>query len=108
MSLDLPAPIATCFAADKGDSDTLALCFTEDAVVKVEGHTRYGRAAIREWKSGTSVKCAYTSMPVAVKDRDGKTVVICHLVGDVPGSPLDLRYFFVIEGGKIAFLEIIP
>ena len=31
-----------------------------------------------------------------------------HLEGDFPGSPLDLRYFFTLDGDKIAALEIIP
>jgi hypothetical protein len=33
-SLNLPKPVAAYFMADKGDSDTLSQCFTEDAVVK--------------------------------------------------------------------------
>jgi hypothetical protein len=32
--------------------------------------------------------------------------VTSHLVGDFPGSPVDLRYFFVLDGDKIASLEI--
>jgi hypothetical protein len=39
MSLDLPKPIDAYFAADKGDIETIARCFTENAVVKDEGHT---------------------------------------------------------------------
>jgi hypothetical protein len=33
MSLQLPKPIAAYFAADKGDGDAVAACFTDDAVV---------------------------------------------------------------------------
>ena len=40
--------------------------------------------------------------------KDGKTIVTSRLVGNVPGSPVDLRYFFKLEGDKIASLEIIP
>jgi hypothetical protein len=32
--------------------------------------------------------------------------VTSHVVGDFPGSPVNLRYFFVLEGDKIASLEI--
>jgi hypothetical protein len=28
--------------------------------------------------------------------------------GNFPGSPLDLRYVFVLERGKIASLEVAP
>src|ERR1700676_691363 len=51
MSLNLPKPIAAYFAADKGDSKALARCFTENAIVKDEGHTYNGLAAIKKWKA---------------------------------------------------------
>lgn len=108
MSLDLPTSIAAYFAADKGDADAVARCFAEQAIVKDEGHIYNGHAAIRRWKADTSAIYNYTSEPVSVEHKDGKTVVTSHLAGDFPGSPVDLRYFFVIEGDKIASLEIIP
>jgi len=40
--------------------------------------------------------------------RDGTTVVTSRLTGNFPGSPVELRFFFRLERGKIAFLEIIP
>jgi hypothetical protein len=107
-SLSLPKPIASYFAADSGDSEAVSQCFTESAVVKDEGHTHKGRAAIRNWKTETSAKYQYTSEPFACEEKDGKIVVTSHLVGNFPGSPVDLRYFFKLEGGKIASLEIIP
>ena len=64
-SLNLPKPIATYFAADKNDSETLSQSFTENAVVKDEGHNYKGRAAIKQWKTGTSTEYEYTSEPVA-------------------------------------------
>ena len=107
-SLNLPKPIATYFAADRNDSETLSQCFTENAVVKDEGHTYNGRAAIKQWKTGTSTKYEYTSEPVACEEKDGIIVVTSHLVGNFPGSPVDLRFFFKLEEDKIASLEIIP
>ena len=107
-SLNLPKPIAAYFAADKGDSGALSRCFTEDAVVKDEGHTYKGRGAIKQWKTDASTKYEYTSEPLACEEKDGKTVVTCHLVGNFPGSPVDLRFFFELEGDKIASLEIKP
>ena len=56
MSLDLPKPIAAYFTAGKGDSEAVARCFAENAVVKDEGHTYSGLAAIKQWKAGTSKK----------------------------------------------------
>ena len=108
MSADLPKPIATYFAADNADGEAVARCFTLDGVAKDEGHTYNGRAAIKQWKERSSTKFQYTSEPFASEDRDGKTVITSHLVGNFPGSPVDLRYFFTLDGDKIAALEIIP
>ena len=104
----LPRPIAAYFAADKGDSETVSLCFTEKAVVKDEGHTYKGRAAIQRWKADTSKKYQYTSEPFGCEQKDGKTVVTSRLTGTFPGSPVDLRYLFKTKGDKIASLEIVP
>src|SRR2546425_10276557 len=106
-SLNLPKPVAAYFTADKGDGEAVSQCFTENAVVKDEGHTHKGRAAIKEWKTDASAKYEYTSEPFACEEKDGKTVVTSHLVGNFPGSPVDLRFFFKLEGDKIASLEII-
>ena len=107
-SLNLPKPIAAYFAADKSDGQAVSQCFTENAVVKDEGHTHTGRAAIERWKTEASAKYQYTSEPIACEQKDGKTVVTSHLVGNFPGSPIDLRYFFQLEADKIALLEIMP
>jgi hypothetical protein len=108
MTLDLPAPIAAYFTADKADSEAVSRCFTENAVVKDEGHTCTGRAAIKKWKADVSAKYEYTSEPFACEVKDGKTVVTSRLVGNFPGSPVNLRFCFELEGDKIASLEIIP
>jgi len=107
-SLNLPKPIAAYFDRDKGDSETLSRCFTENAVVKDEGHTHKGRAAIKQWKSDASKKYKYTSEPFVFEQKDGKTVVTSRLTGNFPGSPVDLRFFFELEGDRIASLEIVP
>src|SRR5262245_12459255 len=105
--LDLPEPIAAYFAADKLDCEAVARCFTADAVVKDEGHTYSGLASITQWKAETSVKYTYTSQPFAIEQKGDMAVVTSRLVGNFPGSPIDLRFFFRLERGKIAFLEII-
>ncbi|TQN60660.1 nuclear transport factor 2 family protein [Agrobacterium tumefaciens] len=104
--VDLPSPISLYFAADTGDGDAVAQCFTETAIVKDEGNTYAGREAIRRWKADSSTKYTYTVEPFAIATEDGRTVVTSHLTGNFPGSPVDLRYFFFLEGDKIAELEI--
>jgi hypothetical protein len=108
MSLNLPKPIVDYFAADKNDSEAIAQCFTENAAVKDEGHIYNGRSAIRQWKAESATKYTYTSEPFASEERDGKLIVTSRLTGNFPGSPVNLRFFFSLEGDKIASLEIVP
>ena len=107
-SLNLPKPIAAYFIADEVDGEAVSQCFTANAVVKDEGNTHKGRAAIKQWKTDASAKYEYTCEPFACEEKGGKTVVTCHLVGNFPGSPVNLRFFFQLERDKIASLEIIP
>lgn len=108
MILDLPTPVANYFSADTSDSEAVAQCFTENAVVKDEGHTFKGRAAIRQWKEDASAKYQYTSEPFRCERRDGQVIVTSQLTGNFPGSPVNLRFFFRLEGDKIESLEIVP
>jgi hypothetical protein len=104
--LNLPEPIAAYFEADMRDGDAVALCFTRDAVVKDEGQTHTGVAAIKAWKTAASARYSYTSVPFALENKDGRYVVSSRLTGNFPGSPVDLRFSFRLERGKIASLEI--
>ena len=108
MSLELSKPIAAYFAADKRDGEATAQCFTENGSVTDEGHTYHGRSAIQQWKANASAKYNYISEPFASEERDGKTIVTSRLAGNFPGSPVNLRYLFKLEGEQIAGLEIIP
>ena len=108
MTLNLPKPVAAYFIADEADGEAVARCFTDDAVVKDEGHAYNGRAAIKKWKEDASAKYVYTSEPLACEQKDGKVVVTCRLTGNFPGSPVDLRFFFELAGEKIASLEVVP
>lgn len=108
MTLNLPRPIADYFAADTIDSEAVADCFTRNAAVKDEGRTYEGRAAIKQWKAEASARYQYTSEPFACEQQDGKFIVTSKLTGNFPGSPVNLRFFFKLEGDKIAALEITP
>jgi hypothetical protein len=107
MSIKLPSLIAGYFAADAArDLDALASCFTEDAVVRDEGKVYEGCEAIIQWKRGAGSKYRYKVEPFAREERDDRTVVTSHLVGNFPGSPVDLRYAFRFRGPSIAELVI--
>lgn len=107
MNVQLPPPVAAYFHADQTDAATLANCFTEDAVVRDDGHTHHGRAAIRQWKEETAAKYTYTCEPLQCETQNGTTVVTSRLAGNFPGSPLDLRFKFDLADAKIAALEIV-
>lgn len=107
MLSDLPKPIAAYFASDRQNPEAITQCFTQAAIVKDEGHTYRGRAAIKQWKTEVSDKYQYTSEPFACEQHDGKVIVTSRLTGNFPGSPVNLRFFFELEGDLIASLEII-
>jgi hypothetical protein len=108
MTLNLPKPVAAYFIADEADGEAVSRCFVDDAVVKDEGQTYNGRAAIKKWKEDASAKYEYTSEPLACEQKDRKIVVTCRLRGNFPGGPVDLRFLFELAGEKIASLEVVP
>jgi ketosteroid isomerase-like protein len=109
MSLDLPAAIARYIAAEnRGDPDAVAQSFAEHAVVRDERRTLTGSAAIRQWKAETTKKYGHTIEPLHVRREDGRVIVTNRLAGSFPGSPVELRFLFRLEGARIASLEIRP
>jgi hypothetical protein len=107
MPVDLPTPIAIYIDAEnRGDTEALAKCFAEDAVVRDEGETIEGLAAIKRWKAETKKKYEHTIEPLASAQKDGKTIVTNRLTGNFPGSPIELEFVFELDGDKIALLEI--
>jgi hypothetical protein len=108
MTPALPKTVAGYFTADQANAEAVSQCFTENAIVKDEGHTYQGRATIKQWKTDALAKYQYTCEPLACERKDGKIGVTCRLTGNFPGSPVDLRFFFELDGDQIASLEIIP
>lgn len=108
MALSLPAPIAAYFAADPKDGAAIARCFTPDATVSDERHTHTGRAAIAQWTSEAATKYDFASEPIDAASDDARVVVTCRVTGTFPGSPIDLRYSFTLDGDAIARLDIAP
>src|SRR5262249_28568034 len=108
MTLDLPQPVANYFTADTSDGEAVSQCFIENAVVKDEGHSYKGRAAIKQWKADASAKYQYTSEPIASERQGGQIIVTSRVTGNFPGSPVNLRFIFGLEGDKIVSLEIMP
>ena len=103
----LPTPIAIYIDAEnRGDTEALAQCFAEDAVVRDEGKTIEGLAAIKQWKAETKKKYQHTIEPLTSTQQDDKIIVTNRLTGNFPGSPIELEFIFTLDGNKIASLEI--
>ena len=107
MALKLPQPIAEYLAAvEEHNSQRLAGCFAENAVVHDEGGTHHGRDAIRTWSEETQGKYNYT-MDALDASVTGDTVRLrAKITGSFPGSPVELDYFFILANDKIASLKI--
>jgi hypothetical protein len=58
--------------------------------------------------TAASAKYSYTSEPFAIEQKDGRYIVTSQLTGNFPGSPVNLRFSFQLERGKIASLVIQP
>lgn len=107
MSVDLPTPIAIYIAAENsGDTEALAQCFAEHAVLRDEGKTIEGLAAIKQWKAETKKEYQHTVEPLASVRKDGKTIITNRLTGNFPGSPIELEFAFTLDDNKVVSLEI--
>jgi hypothetical protein len=107
MPISLPKPIASYFTAEKAeDASALARCFTDEGVVRDEGGTFTGTAAIERWNADARAKYHHTVVPLSATDNDGVIVVLVRVAGAFPGSPVELTHIFKLDGEEIASLEI--
>jgi len=104
---NLVAPVANYIAAANAqDIDAATANFSEAAVVRDEGQDHTGMAAIQRWAVEVSRKYRPTVETLDVSQADGTTIVTGRVSGNFPGSPVELRYIFTLNGGKIERLEI--
>ena len=107
MSITLPVPIATYFAAENSDdAEALTACFAPDAVVRDEGRKIEGIAAIKAWKREGKAKYQHKIKVIGAAESEGETVVRGLVSGNFPGSPVELAFAFVLKDGGIAALEV--
>ena len=107
MSLTLPKPIANYLAAvEAKDTEMLALCFADDALVHDEGHDYRGVDAIRTWKRNADSKYQYVLEPLDASVSGPRVKLRARLTGNFPGSPVELDHTFTLANDKITSLEI--
>jgi hypothetical protein len=107
MSLQLPVPIERYVQiANSGTPEAVPECFAADAIVRDEGQTYEGVAAIRNWMAATKKKYDHTVTPLELAERGGQSILKARLAGSFPGSPITVHFNFVLAGGKIRSLAI--
>lgn len=107
-SPQLPAPVASYFAREMTAPQTLAQCFTEDALVVDERQEHRGREAIAAWSTSVTTKYTLTTEVLAAEGDTTHTTVRAKVSGNFPGSPIELSYRFTLKDDLIARLEIAP
>jgi SnoaL-like protein len=108
MIENLPKPIALYISAENtGNATLFDQAFAENAAVRDESEMHEGLAAIKKWKAETKTKYQHTVEPLSFTEEDGKTIVTDRLTGNFPGSPIELKFVFTLNGDKIVSLEIL-
>ena len=107
MSIQLPPPVDLYIQLENaGNTERLSECFAPNTIIRDEGRTYEGLAAIKAWKAERKKQYHHTVTPLAVAQQHGKTVLKAQLTGTFPGSPVTVNFAFVLEAGKILSLEI--
>ncbi len=71
-----------------------------------EGQRVEGLAAVKQWMAETKRKYQHTIEPLASAQKGYETIVTNRLTGKFPGSPIEVRFVFRLDGDRIASLEI--
>lgn len=109
MTLQLPDVVQMYFAVSNGgDAAQLSSCFCSDATVCDERKTYEGIADIKAWQQDARKAFNYQVKPIQALQGQSRLTVIADLVGNFPGSPVQLSHAFTLEGGRIRSLEITP
>ena len=109
-NIDLPEVVRRYQEAhDRHDVDVALSAFAPDAKVVDDGNEFEGADAIRDWLTNVASEYTYTRSLVSTHVINVDTwLVVNRLVGDFPGGVVDLRYQFVVVGGRISELVIAP
>jgi ketosteroid isomerase-like protein len=95
------------FEADRRhDAAAVDRLFAPDAVVRDQGTSYEGAAAIRGWRSATASRYSWTTTVLDREPRSAVTVVTARLDGDFPGKTVDLEFAFEERDGLISRLTI--
>ncbi len=80
--------------------------FTEEASVIDVDEAFNGKAAIKKWIIESNLKFEAFTKVIDVKTSGASVNVLTTVSGNFPGSPVDLKYNFVMADEKIKSLNI--
>jgi hypothetical protein len=107
--ISLPGAVARYFeASNRFDAESAAACFAPNAIVRDEGHTQVGRDAIKVWVSQTSENYRPQTTVIGARENGDKMTLDVRVVGQFPGSPVDLKFEFSLRNDAIVQLTIQP
>src|SRR3977135_3234688 len=105
MSLQLPVAIERYIQIANSDApEAVPECFAPDAIVRDEGQSYEGVAAIKDWMAATKKKYGHTVTPLELAEHGGQSVLKARLAGSFPGRPITGNFNFLLAGGKIGAL----
>ena len=103
----LPGPISDYYSAEsRNDIDALARLFAADCVVRDEGQTFKGQAAVASWMQHAKAKYNHRTEVLAAHQDGDTCIVSVRVSGTFPNSPVTLAQRFRLSGNSIAALEI--
>lgn len=88
------------------DSHGYAALFTDHAIVQDEGKVYNGTDEIKLWNEETTKKYRVTLEPIQFSTNENGGVLTVMVSGNFAGSPLPLKYTFIVEHEKIKRLSI--
>ncbi|WP_313055643.1 nuclear transport factor 2 family protein [Pseudomonas lopnurensis] len=107
MDKQLPPPIAAFYSLSNGQEGLLlGQCFSADAVVVDERRSHVGLDEISAWLSEAQRLYRFRAEPLEFLDQGAQAIIPTKVTGTFPGSPIELRYVFHINGERIERLEI--
>ncbi len=80
--------------------------FADDAVVHDEGHDYHGKSEIKRWNEATNKKYRTRLEPIDFLEKENESILMVMVSGTFDGSPLPLKYHFVIKENKIKSLRV--
>ena len=104
----LPTTIRTYLEAQEArDADAALAVLSPAAVISDVGESFSGADGLRRFVTEAGAEFTVTTEITDVR-RDGETWVVSHhLEGDFPGGTADLDYRFVLDGERIARIDIV-